>query len=201
MEPTVSSNNLLLGWSVAIINRRKFPNVGFRKLLNFPWHGPKSIRYWFPQPIFHAPWDPRLHRKQVCPIEAHSPGHLWPSSQKSALFSCKVVIRVKTLYTLSSKSSKNHSSKRDFEWHFFLSAHISFCKGKKESKILTVKNVSLIISPVVKKTSFLIRPAGKQKVEETNLLIKTVVAWVQAGLISPSESCHRLPVQNAPKRQ
>lgn len=52
---------------------------------------------------------------------------------KKVVFFCEVFIWVKTSYTLSSKLSKNHSSKKDLALHFFPSLHISFYKAGKKN--------------------------------------------------------------------
>lgn len=91
---------------------------------------------------------------------------------KKVVFFCEVFIWVKTSYTLSSKLSKNHSSKKDLVLHFFPSLHISFYKaGKKNPHSEKCHSIPLLR----KRPIFLIRPAEKYKVEKADLLIKTII--------------------------
>lgn len=104
--------------------------------------------------------------KGVLNGSTHSQFSLTFLSEKCSFFG-KVFMWVKTPYTLSSKSSKNHSSKKDLVLQFFaVSIHDEKC---------------VIASyPIVKKHPLLTRPDGKYKIEKSALLIKTIVKWLNS---------------------
>lgn len=134
MEPTEHFNNFLLQWSIATINSRKFSNMDFRKLSNFPLvhntvQSPSNTSFKACISMLMGCTSPK---DTVCWMETHSHSRLWPSSLKRGLF-CKVCIWVKTLYTQSSKSSKSRSSKRDLGLHFFSLSIFLSLKKKKSS--------------------------------------------------------------------
>lgn len=82
---------------------------------------------------------------------------------------------VKTPYTLSSKLSKNHSSKKDLVLHFPLSIFLSVMQEKNPHGEKCVTECQCLKKKKRKKSLFLIRPAGKYKLKKADLLIKTIV--------------------------
>ena len=127
-EPTERSNNFLWQWSATIIiNRKIFSQIGFMKLSHFLFlqHSLKSLKYSFQKLVIQSQCPHGLHSpKEQHVLKGRTSSQLSLSClSKSGPFLVDFYMGHNT-YMLSSKSSKNHSSKKGTLITFF-SRHIS----------------------------------------------------------------------------